>query len=123
MCIRDRYYGEDNVKAFDTSIYKEYGSVELDILMHSKAMSEGALVVITDIQFFYRLSMFGKSGIGQNCRQRSYIISDERDTHHRNMMFNNTIHFPKFFIIPCTCLLYTSPSPRDLSTSRMPSSA
>ena len=24
---------------------------------------------------------------------------------------------------PMTCLLYTSPSPRDLSTSRMPSSA
>ena len=24
---------------------------------------------------------------------------------------------------PVTCLLYTSPSPRDLSTSRMPSSA
>ena len=26
-------------------------------------------------------------------------------------------------IVPTTCLLYTSPSPRDLSTSRMPSSA
>ena len=25
--------------------------------------------------------------------------------------------------VPTTCLLYTSPSPRDLSTSRMPSSA
>ena len=25
--------------------------------------------------------------------------------------------------LTCTCLLYTSPSPRDLSTSRMPSSA
>ena len=25
--------------------------------------------------------------------------------------------------ISCNCLLYTSPSPRDLSTSRMPSSA
>ena len=25
--------------------------------------------------------------------------------------------------LPLTCLLYTSPSPRDLSTSRMPSSA
>ena len=25
--------------------------------------------------------------------------------------------------VPGTCLLYTSPSPRDLSTSRMPSSA
>ena len=27
------------------------------------------------------------------------------------------------FQILCSCLLYTSPSPRDLSTSRMPSSA
>ena len=27
------------------------------------------------------------------------------------------------FILSCVCLLYTSPSPRDLSTSRMPSSA
>ena len=26
-------------------------------------------------------------------------------------------------VILCDCLLYTSPSPRDLSTSRMPSSA
>ena len=25
--------------------------------------------------------------------------------------------------VTCSCLLYTSPSPRDLSTSRMPSSA
>ena len=32
---------------------------------------------------------------------------------------------PSVFIAPKdkTCLLYTSPSPRDLSTSRMPSSA
>ena len=27
------------------------------------------------------------------------------------------------FMPRCACLLYTSPSPRDLSTSRMPSSA
>ena len=27
------------------------------------------------------------------------------------------------FVSSCICLLYTSPSPRDLSTSRMPSSA
>ena len=26
-------------------------------------------------------------------------------------------------VLPMPCLLYTSPSPRDLSTSRMPSSA
>ena len=30
---------------------------------------------------------------------------------------------PHFFTDPSRCLLYTSPSPRDLSTSRMPSSA
>ena len=29
----------------------------------------------------------------------------------------------KIIATPYTCLLYTSPSPRDLSTSRMPSSA
>jgi len=28
-----------------------------------------------------------------------------------------------YTLMPYTCLLYTSPSPRDLSTSRMPSSA
>ena len=34
-------------------------------------------------------------------------------------------HFPKKADLGAalTCLLYTSPSPRDLSTSRMPSSA
>ena len=48
----------------------------------------------------------------------------------------HTYMFPKFFnedkgltsvlnqeLNVSTCLLYTSPSPRDLSTSRMPSSA
>ena len=30
---------------------------------------------------------------------------------------------PDMDFFPLTCLLYTSPSPRDLSTSRMPSSA
>ena len=30
---------------------------------------------------------------------------------------------PIFFLIPKGCLLYTSPSPRDLSPGRMPASA
>ena len=41
-----------------------------------------------------------------------FIIRDE------NMIQNNTSG-----VLSYTCLLYTSPSPRDLSTSRMPSSA
>ena len=35
----------------------------------------------------------------------------------------NNIGGPFFKFKPYACLLYTSPSPRDLSTSRMPSSA
>ena len=40
-------------------------------------------------------------------------------------MSKTKIVYIKFFLIllGCFCLLYTSPSPRDLSTSRMPSSA
>ena len=33
------------------------------------------------------------------------------------------IAFILFYVVYDICLLYTSPSPRDLSTSRMPSSA
>ena len=33
------------------------------------------------------------------------------------------INLKNFLSMVCNCLLYTSPSPRDLSTSRMPSSA
>ena len=36
---------------------------------------------------------------------------------------NEAREIPKSIVDACTCLLYTSPSPRDLSTSRMPSSA
>ena len=45
-----------------------------------------------------------------------------------SFQFNNTEHAASLFALAelgniYTCLLYTSPSPRDLSTSRMPSSA
>ena len=45
----------------------------------------------------------------------------------RSIWAVNTAHTPKYSQYLgrqyCSCLLYTSPSPRDLSTSRMPSSA
>ena len=46
--------------------------------------------------------------------------------HADKMMMHEICNFPKtlrIIIRSCICLLYTSPSPRDLSTSRMPSSA
>ena len=54
-------------------------------------------------------------------------ISSEFKEHHnedskyiiKNWLFSS----PEYRKWRITCLLYTSPSPRDLSTSRMPSSA
>ena len=40
-----------------------------------------------------------------------------------NVSIANSIRRIILSEIPMVCLLYTSPSPRDLSTSRMPSSA
>ena len=46
---------------------------------------------------------------GEHFGINNKIVDDDKDT------------YKKYDVIPC--LLYTSPSPRDLSTSRMPSSA
>ena len=40
-----------------------------------------------------------------------------------NILVSKRELFSDYAADPCACLLYTSPSPRDLSTSRMPSSA
>ena len=51
----------------------------------------------------------------QNTSQnKTAIIETEVKTNHSNTKIIDSSNF---------CLLYTSPSPRDLSTSRMPSSA
>ena len=54
------------------------------------------------------------------------LINDKKETGNCIISFNNKMmckydETGKLIISPC--LLYTSPSPRDLSTSRMPSSA
>ena len=51
--------------------------------------------------------------------QREFLQSD-----FLNHLFTGLLgYFLAIFISYIPCLLYTSPSPRDLSTSRMPSSA
>eukprot|EP00831_Metopus_contortus_P078744 TRINITY_DN7683_c0_g2_i1.p2 TRINITY_DN7683_c0_g2~~TRINITY_DN7683_c0_g2_i1.p2 ORF type:complete len:101 (-),score=34.40 TRINITY_DN7683_c0_g2_i1:69-371(-) len=45
--------------------------------------------------------------------------AEDQEQYTTHYFDNFADHFEK----PFTCLLYTSPSPRDLSTSRMPSSA
>ena len=54
-----------------------------------------------------------------------YAILEEITTGKQNWLEDLSNNPPDLLIIRRTliCLLYTSPSPRDLSTSRMPSSA
>ena len=51
-----------------------------------------------------------------NKKLGSYLLSEAIKISFKNKIGRVWVH-------TCTCLLYTSPSPRDLSTSRMPSSA
>ena len=58
--------------------------------------------------------------------QKNSIGQEDRYIKSISTGFLTNVLNPKafiFFITVFTCLLYTSPSPRDLSTSRMPSSA
>ena len=52
--------------------------------------------------------------------ERGYTFSSDTDT---EVLVNFISEIQEQGELSLTCLLYTSPSPRDLSTSRMPSSA
>ena len=59
--------------------------------------------------------------IAQSCLNEN---TDSQTTikNFENELYKYTLKVQKK-VINCTCLLYTSPSPRDCKTSRMPSSA
>ena len=54
-----------------------------------------------------------------------FLLEGHEYSHWHRITKNETVHFYSGdpLEIYTSCLLYTSPSPRDLSTSRMPSSA
>ena len=60
-------------------------------------------------------------------RKKTKIEYEDRPLDIDIILFNDLVITSEDLIIPhpryTSCLLYTSPSPRDLSTSRMPSSA
>ena len=69
-------------------------------------------------------------------KQKAKILMSDAELLHAQRMANGEVEYQaavrqsndkgwkdEFVLILVSCLLYTSPSPRDLSTSRMPSSA
>ena len=61
-----------------------------------------------------------RTAIGMSTLTFNSIAYSEANTHNDYMIAKGILSHDNF---NSSCLLYTSPSPRDLSTSRMPSSA
>ena len=81
-------------------------------------------VTISDIQDYLTVQISASKGDGCNYMQYVYIYPNFDSFYDDNMVPASIISDRKCHIVELnTCLLYTSPSPRDLSTSRMPSSA
>ena len=72
---------------------------------------------LTDVDYFDKLPIsFKKAEHFEDCKNNSV----HQPNHYQFGQFTAAIIIE---LVVRTCLLYTSPSPRDLSTSRMPSSA
>ena len=65
-------------------------------------------------------SLIGPSGCGKSTVLRSLNMMNDLIP---NCSLKGTVLFDGTNIYDKSCLLYTSPSPRDVSSSRMPSSA
>ena len=71
---------------------------------------------------------YGWLSVHEMLRERGYNIIDRNTLQSKYADLHAPINmvdlsYAPSIAVPAPCLLYTSPSPRDLSTSRMPSSA
>ena len=80
-------------------------------------IQEIPLVDLTKNPISFNITNFACNYLKFLCKGLLYLISDKRPS---TLDFQNMAKYLKHYP---ACLLYTSPSPRDLSTSRMPSSA
>ena len=89
-----------------------------DLNMMIYPLTIGAACLLTSIigTFFVKL---GKDNNVMNALYKGFIVSAVASLAILWPVTDHVIGFTNEY----TCLLYTSPSPRDLSTSRMPSSA
>ena len=88
------------------------GLLSEDVLSHIGNQSEPRREIVTrrDIR---------KYAVATDNRQSKYLDGDVAPPLFHLHLFWDVVPLNEL----STCLLYTSPSPRDLSTSRMPSSA
>ena len=83
-----------------------------------------SFISLIGISYFLSIS-FGEN-LAREKKVSKKIITDEDPIHIEEKLEIDFTLVQKYYLQEgetFTCLLYTSPSPRDLSTSRMPSSA
>jgi len=83
----------------------------------------GRLYSGTDHEMAMQQSVFTRRGVDRIMRYAFELAKTRKQHVTSATKSNGIIHTMPFWDERFACLLYTSPSPRDLSTSRMPSSA
>ena len=75
----------------------------------------------------YKVTVFKRSGLRRKLKPETYLLQEENGNLFMNTGFRIDVSYNEAADIltfsPNGCLLYTSPSPRDRTRSRMPSSA
>ena len=92
------------------------------ISFQALAMDEqGELLINADLDF--RISLLAQSPISDPSYSESHSVRSTELGHVELAIGRGQTTLGSFDALDWTCLLYTSPSPRDATLSRMPSSA
>ena len=94
-------------------------------LLGSKYYSENPIYPLANTVTNLNIDMIGRIDPTRERKNRDYvyIIGSDHDSQDLHNLSEQTNAETLNMDLDYSCLLYTSPSPRDLSTSRMPSSA
>ena len=95
------------------------------MLIDVKSISRFCTICVVLGGLVFSSPALSQTGINDGIDPRVIEIVDliERRISEGNIEFQNQASSAALTRLESICLLYTSPSPRDLSTSRMPSSA
>ena len=109
----------------------------IEINVEVTYLSDQSDVINKQYAYAYTITITNQGDVGAQLRTRRWLIQDESGQTEEvigegvigqqpHLSPGESFQYSSGAIINTetgTCLLYTSPSPRDLSTSRMPSSA
>ena len=141
MCIRDSLLVvlNDNCMSIDQNVgalkeyltdittsptYNKFKDDVWKTLNKLKKVGHVSQDIITKIHDTMKSGLLKQSNMFESLKFRYFGPIDGHDVNHLVKVMNDLKKIPGPKLLHCiTCLLYTSPSPRDRQKSRMPSSA